>query len=283
MRIQAYLVPLRTRGNVTIVGSYRDRASDKEVFLLASGKKVVSSLNEGDRVYQHTFEEGMSIPFSFDETNFQEKAVIDFWKNHPLVITDGHTNPNLITEQFKFEVKSEKVRVEYDELLARLKCVSQVSAMTYQEQVNLAFALGLDPRGMDQKEVYLLLIGLTLNGMAIGKKAFVASYLSVRVNERIATVYANKAISYGVVSKEGSVYKIAGRNAGMTIDAVVSLILSDGELFENYIKPEVDKHDENQLLKYSIDDTIDLPEEIKNLIPASGVADKKRIKKGSEE
>jgi len=273
MRIQAYLVPLRTRGNVTIVGSYRDRASDKEVFLLASGKKVVSSLNEGDRVYQHTFEEGMSIPFSFDETNFQEKAVIDFWKNHPLVITDGHTNPNLITEQFKFEVKSEKVRVEYDELLARLKCVSQVSAMTYQEQVNLAFALGLDPRGMDQKEVYL----------AIGKKAFVASYLSVRVNERIATVYANKAISYGVVSKEGSVYKIAGRNAGMTIDAVVSLILSDGELFENYIKPEVDKHDENQLLKYSIDDTIDLPEEIKNLIPASGVADKKRIKKGSEE
>jgi len=282
MRIQAYLVPLRTRGNVTIVGSYRDRATDKEVFLLASGKKVVSSLSEGDRVYQHTFEEGMSIPFSFDESNFQEKAVVDFWKNHPLVITDGYNNPNLITEQFKFEVKAEKVRVEYDELLARLQCVAQVSAMTFQEQVNLTFALGSDPRNMDQKEIYLHLIGLTLNGMAIAKKKFVASYLSVRANERIATVYANKAISYGVVSKEGSVYKIAGRNAGTTIDAVVALILSDTELFENYIKPEVDKHDENQLLKYSIDDTIDLPEEIKNLIPASGVAAKKKVTKASE-
>lgn len=282
MRIQAYLVPLRTRGNVTIVGSYRDRVTDKEVFLLASGKKVVSSLSEGDRVYQHTFEEGMSIPFSFDESNFQEKAVVDFWKNHPLVITDGYNNPNLITEQFKFEVKAEKVRVEYDELLARLQCVSQVSAMTFQEQINLTFALGSDPRNMDQKEIYLHLIGLTLNGMAIAKKKFVASYLSVRANERIATVYANKAISYGVVSKEGSVYKIAGRNAGTTIDAVVALILSDTELFENYIKPEVDKHDENQLLKYSIDDTIDLPEEIKNLIPASGVAAKKKVTKASE-
>lgn len=282
MRIQAYLVPLRTRGNVTIVGSYRDRATDKEVFLLASGKKVVSSLSEGDRVYQHTFEEGMSIPFSFDESNFQEKAVVDFWKNHPLVITDGYNNPNLITEQFKFEVKAEKVRVEYDELLARLQCVAQVSAMTFQEQVNLTFALGSDPRNMDQKEIYLHLIGLTLNGMAIAKKKFVASYLSVRANERIATVYANKAISYSVVSKEGSVYKIAGRNAGTTIDAVVALILSDTELFENYIKPEVDKHDENQLLKYSIDDTIDLPEEIKNLIPASGVAAKKKVTKASE-
>jgi hypothetical protein len=282
MRIQAYLVPLRTRGNVTIVGSYRDRATDKEVFLLASGKKVVSSLSEGDRVYQHTFEEGMSIPFSFDESNFQEKAVVDFWKNHPLVVTDGYNNPNLITEQFKFEVKAEKVRVEYDELLARLQCVSQVSAMTFQEQINLTFALGSDPRNMDQKEIYLHLIGLTLNGMAIAKKKFVASYLSVRANERIATVYANKAISYGVVSKEGSVYKIAGRNAGTTIDAVVALILSDTELFENYIKPEVDKHDENQLLKYSIDDTIDLPEEIKNLIPASGVAAKKKVTKASE-
>jgi hypothetical protein len=282
MRIQAYLVPLRTRGNVTIVGSYRDRVTDKEVFLLASGKKVVSSLSEGDRVYQHTFEEGMSIPFSFDESNFQEKAVVDFWKNHPLVVTDGYNNPNLITEQFKFEVKAEKVRVEYDELLARLQCVSQVSAMTFQEQINLTFALGSDPRNMDQKEIYLHLIGLTLNGMAIAKKKFVASYLSVRANERIATVYANKAISYGVVSKEGSVYKIAGRNAGTTIDAVVALILSDTELFENYIKPEVDKHDENQLLKYSIDDTIDLPEEIKNLIPASGVAAKKKVTKASE-
>jgi hypothetical protein len=282
MRIQAYLVPLRTRGNVTIVGSYRDRVTDKEVFLLASGKKVVSSLSEGERVYQHTFEEGMSIPFTFDESNFQEKAVIDFWKNHPLVATDGHSNPNLITEQFKFEVKAEKVRVEYDELLARLQCVANVSAMTYQEQVNLAFALGSDPRGMDQKEIYLHLIGLTLNGMAIAKKKFVASYLSVRANERIATVYANKAISYGIVSKEGSVFKIAGRNAGTTIDAVVALILSDTELFENYIKPEVDKHDENQLLKYSIDDTIDLPEEIKNLIPASGVAAKKKVTKTSE-
>jgi hypothetical protein len=282
MRIQAYLVPLRTRGNVTIVGSYRDRATDKEVFLLASGKKVVSSLSEGDRVYQHTFEEGMSIPFSFDESNFQEKAVVDFWKNHPLVVTDGYNNPNLITEQFKFEVKAEKVRVEYDELLARLQCVSQVSAMTFQEQINLTFALGSDPRNMDQKEIYLHLIGLTLNGMAIAKKKFVASYLSVRANERIATVYANKAISYGVVSKEGSVYKIAGRNAGTTIDAVVALILSDTELFENYIKPEVDKHDENQLLKYSVDDTIDLPEEIKNLIPASGVAAKKKVTKASE-
>ena len=65
MRIQAHLIPLRTRGNVTIVGSYRDRVTDKEVFLLASGKKVVTALSEGDRVYQHTFEEGMSIPFSF--------------------------------------------------------------------------------------------------------------------------------------------------------------------------------------------------------------------------
>lgn len=282
MRIQAHLIPLRSRGNVTIVGSYRDRVTDKEVFLLASGKKVVTSLSEGDRVYQHTFEEGMSIPFSFEESDFKEKAVIDFWKNHPLVITDGHENPNLITEQFKFEVKSEKVRVEYDELIARLQCVSQVSSMTFQEQVNLAFALGLDPRGMDAKEVYLYLIGLTLNGMAIAKKKFVSSYLSVRANERIATVYANKAISYGIVSKEGSVYKIAGRNAGTTIDAVIALVLSDSEMFENYIKPEVDKHDENQLLKYTLDDTIDLPEEIKNLIPASGVAAKKKITKTSE-
>jgi hypothetical protein len=279
MQIKALLIPYRTRGNVSVVGSYRNRETDKELFLLSSGKKVVTSLEDTDRIFNYTFEEGQALTITLEDDDFSQKAVLDFWKNHPLVETDGYLNPNLVTAQFKFEIKSEKVRVEYEELLKKLTAVSKVSSMSYEEQMNLAFALGLDPRGMNEKEVYLKLIGLTLNGMAIAKKDEVFNYLTIRTVERMATDYAHKAIAYNIVTKEGSVYKIAGRNAGTTKDSVISLILSDSEMFENYIKPEVDKMDANSILKFETLNPLELPEEIKNLLPAAGAFEKKRAKR----
>lgn len=279
MRIKAQITPQRTRGSVTIVGSYRDKKTDKEKYLLSNGKKVVLVLDEKDRVFQHTFEAGYPLSFTFDDNDFVDQAVIEFWKNHPLVKTEGYENPNFVAEQFIFEIKEEKVRVDYEALVSKLKCVENVSKMTGLERRDLTFALGSDPRGMSDKEVYLHLIGLTLSGIAIAKRDMVSTYLSVRSNERIATIYANKAVSYGIVKKEGSVYKIGGRNAGMNIDSVVSLILSDGDLFENYIKPEVDKLDSMEVRNTETIDELNIPQELADLLPVNTSIEKKEAKK----
>jgi hypothetical protein len=279
MRLRAQLIPQRTRGSVTIVGSYRDRKTDKELFLLSSGKKVVSHLQENERVFQHSFESGYPLEMSFDESDFQERSVVEFWKNHPLVKTDGYTNPNLVSEAFSFEIKDEKIRVDYDVILSKLNCVSIVSTMTDKERRDLCFSLGSDPRGMTFKEVYIHLIGLRLEGIAIAKRESVFVYNQVRGVERIATIYANKALQYGVVKQEGVVYKVGGRNLGSSIDAVISAILSDGELFENYIKPEVDRLEKDELSQIETigNESLELPAELENLIPAITGADKKKI------
>jgi hypothetical protein len=281
MRIKALLIPQRTKGNVSIVGSYRDKKTDKEMYLMMSGKKVVTTLEETDRVYQYTFEEGFPLTLNLDNEDFQEKSVIQFWKNHPLVFTDGYTNPNLIAQQFKFEIKEERIQNEFDELVERLECIGQVSNMNYAEQMNLAFALGSNPRDMSPMEVYLHLVGLTLNGIAIARKDYVKNYLSIRANERIATVYANKAIAYRLIEKDGPVYKIAGRNAGTTIDAVVATILADTDMFENYIKPEVDRMEKDELSQMETIGSVvlELPEELKDLIPVLSAANKKKAGK----
>jgi hypothetical protein len=279
MRLRAQLIPQRTRGSVTIVGSYRDRKTDKELFLLSSGKKVVSHLQENERVFQHSFESGYPLEMSFDESDFQERSVVEFWKNHPLVKTDGYTNPNLVSEAFSFEIKDEKIRVDYDVILSKLNCVSIVSTMTDKERRDLCFSLGSDPRGMTFKEVYIHLIGLRLEGIAIAKRESVFVYNQVRGVERIATIYANKALQYNVVKQEGVVYKVGGRNLGSSIDAVISAILSDGELFENYIKPEVDRLEKDELSQIETigNESLELPAELENLIPAITGADKKKI------
>jgi len=275
MRIKAQLIPQRTRGNISIVGSYRDKKNDKELFLLHTGKKVVSHIEENERIFQYSFESGYPLTLSFDDEDFQDKSVIDFWKNHPLVFTEGYSNPNLVSEQFTFEIKEERVKVEYEVLLSKLECVSIVSSMTDKERRDLVFALGSDPRGMSLKEVYIHLIGLTLNGVAIAKRDSVFVFRKVRGEERVATIYANKAVQLGIVKQEGVVYKIGGRNLGTTIDAVVSAIIADAELFENYIKPEVDRLEKDELSQIETIGDLELPKGLENLIPAITAAEKK--------
>lgn len=279
MRIKAQLIPQRTRGNISIVGSYRDKKTDKELFLLHTGKKVVSHLEENERVFQYSFEAGYPLTLSFDEEDFQDKSVIDFWKNHPLVKTEGYVNPNLVSEQFTFEIKEERVKVEYDSLLSKLECVSIITTMTDKERRDLTFALGSDPRNMSSKEVYIHLIGLTLNGIGIAKRDSVFIFKKVRSEERVATIYANKAIQLGIVKQEGVVYKIGGRNLGTTVDAVVSAILADQELFENYIKPEVDRIEKDELSQIETVEDLKLPAELENLIPALTASEKKNTTK----
>lgn len=282
MRTKALIVPQRKRGNITIVGSYRDNKTDKELFLLASGKKVVTALLESDRVFQHTFEEAFPYEFTFDSDQFSEVAVLDFWKNHPLVKTEGHSNPNLIAEQFHLVIKQEKTKVDFDELKKRLEVVGIVSQMSYQEQYNLMFAIGGDPRDMEPMELYLALVGLNLNGLAVAKKADVKRHISIQGLEKTASIYANKAIKYGIVTRDQSVYKIGGRNAGTSVDSVIALVCADSDLFENYIKPEVDKLDQEEVVKFKEKEILDLPEEIKNLIPVSVVGEKKRAGRKAE-
>jgi hypothetical protein len=277
MIIKAQIIPLSTKGNVTIVGSYRDRDSDKEYFLNHSGKKVLTSIDETDRVFQHTFQDGFPLTITLDVEDFAQKAVIDFWKKHPLVRTEGFNNRNFISEQFIFEIKEEKVSSDYEALMSKLETVSIISNMNLLERFNLCFALGGDPRDMSEKELYLNLVGMTLGGIAIAKRDEVRNFINIKQNEKEAAVYANKAVSYGVIAKEQSVYKVGGRNLGASIDSVYAMLLSDNDLFENYIKPEVDKREKEQIIISNLDKELEIPEEILNLLPVNSATEKKRI------
>jgi hypothetical protein len=279
MIIRAQIIPMSVRGNVSIVGSYRDKDTDKEYFLNSSGKKVTTSLEEGEKVFQHTFLSGAPLTIIIDADDFSQKAVIDFWKKHPLVKTDGFKNKNFIAEQFTFSIREEQVSINYEALVSKLEVISIVSSMTTLERFNLCFALGGDPRDMNEKETFLYLIGLTLTGIAIAKKEEVKNFVTIKHLEREATVYANKAVSYGVVAKEGSVYKVGGRNLGSSIDSVYAMILSDSDLYENYIKPEVDKKEKEELIVGNLENELELPEEIINLLPVGSALDKKRTSK----
>lgn len=278
MRKKYRLNPKRQNGNISIVGSYKDKRTDKEVFLISGGKKVVNSLDEKDKVYSYVFESGLPLELSYDPDDFKDQAVIDFWKNHPLVETDGYDNPNFVMTEFTLEIKEEIIDYNYNLLMDEIRCIAEVIDMTEEQRRDLTFALGYDPREFSNKEVFLNLIGIDLDGYAIEDMDLVMNYLKIKGSEKTATVYANKAIVYGIIRKEGSVYKISGRNAGTTIDSVISFLVTDKDVFENYIKPEVDKLDSSPEIKAQEVDPLDLPDEIKNLIPATEAKKKRQTR-----
>lgn len=270
MITQVKITPIRKRGTVTITGSYYVAKTGKQLNLLASGDRVVSSLSEGDRIFQHVCESGQPLVLKLDPDNREQAAIIQFWKNHPLIVTAGYDNPNLMNPSFEFEIHDERVNVDYDALVSKLRCVQIVSTMSLRERQNLAFALGSDPREMTAREVYIHLIGLTLEGIAIAKRDQVFNFMSVRGAEKAATVYAQKAIRYGIIIKDGSIYKVGGRNLGGSVDSVIAAILADEQLFENYIQPEVDKRDKDELSQAApIEDPLlnGLPEGVAELLP----------------
>lgn len=267
MRVEVLIYPKKAKGNVTVVGSYRDSKIDRDVYLVSGGKKVATYLEEKDRVFNHTFEAGLPFRFTYETDDPKEVAVLDFWKNHPLIQTEGHDNYNLIREEFELVEKSEQVRVEYEELIAKITVLSKINNMTLKKMYDLCFALGGDPRDMEPKEIYLYLVGSELNGLALENYEYTNDFFSIRDHEKEAEVYANKAVAYEIVKMEGSVYKIGGRNAGTDIDGVVSMILSDKELFENYIKPEVDKKDQVVEDEKVVSVKLSIPEEPKAPAP----------------
>ena len=281
MRKEVLIYSNKERGNITLFGSYKDNKNDRDLYLLAGGKKVVTNLDLSERLFSYTFEAEGSYSFSYDEDTPQDLAVLDFWKNHPLVSTEGYENPNFVKEEFYLVEKDEQIRVAFEELESKLSVVAKINGMSPQKQYDMVFAMGGDARGMSPREVYLHIIGESLDGLALNEFERTQDFMNINMNEKEALIYANKAIQYNIIKMEGSVYKIGGKNAGMDIDSVVSFLLADDEMYRNYIKPQVDKKDkapEDQGRVSSVKLTVNDPDKVE----VTEVAGKKTTRRTSK-
>jgi len=231
--------PLSRIGTRTLTGSYLD-ASGKAHYLVDNGRKVVSNIEDNQKAWNKVFTKGEEISIEVDTL---KSKVVEFFKNHPLVQTKGYMNKNLTQPLFELEIKEEIVEAEYSTVTAKLEMIGRINTMEIAQMRELMYALGGNPTGMKPKEVYTSLIGTDFNGLALANVNHTAKFFELRSEEFEANIYAQKAIRLGVVTREGSVYKIADRNAGIDLNSVVATLLADGQLFTGFVKPECDKRE----------------------------------------
>lgn len=242
--IRKLLLSARTpKGTYTLQGSYYDKVSRKHLYCVEQGKRVISDFeNDGSyKQFDVLLNDSAVYTLEYDDSNPYELAVVDFYMNHPLVQTEGHQNPNSINGLFTLVLQHKIVDNEVSNMNENLDVAIKCLSLSFEEKHDLAFALGIDARSLTHKELVSRLIGPNLSGDAITRKnVFTHFYESLDVDRNIK-VYAQKAITLGIIKLENGYYRVGGRTLGSNERDVLDMCQSDKDFFYGFIKVEVDK------------------------------------------
>lgn len=234
--------PIIPKGSFTLPGEYRDKSTRKNLYLVNEGKSVITDYEFDDhRIHNVIITDGQPVTIEYDDTNKKELLIVDFFKNHPLCSTEGHKNPNFARGIFRVHLSHEKTDIEISKLEKNMEIALKVLSTSYEQKYEMAFALGLDPRGMTHRELTVRLVGANLTGIAYNDvKAFDIFYDGIESNKK-AMSYAQKAIKAGIITYDNGYYSVAGRTIGALEKDVIDLCLSDKDFFNGFVVTEVNK------------------------------------------
>ncbi len=280
---EAKLVLNKEKGSAYFPGTYQDKSNTNRI-LLKDKSKAVTALETNEESFRRTVNAGEILSFLIEDSP-QGKSIVKWLKEHPLVVTEGFDNPNRSGEpKFTLIIEHEKIDQDFANLRAQLTVISRITDMNDEELIDMAYALGGNPSKQDEKAIALSLIGSSLNGIAVstlksdGKSGLerAIEYFKMKKYESEALIYAKKAILNNIIIKEGTGYKVGNTHLGSTVAEIVAVFRTDADLFEGYVKREVDKIDEGAVIARRNNKTFDpenLPDHLKEIIPA--VAEKK--------
>jgi hypothetical protein len=243
--IRKLLLSARTpKGTYTLQGSYYDKVSRKHLYCVENGKRIISDFEQDGSFKQFDvlLNDASTYTLEYDDTNAYELAVVDFYMNHPLVKVDGHENPNFINALFNCILQHKIVDNEVGNMVENLDIAIKCLDLSFAEKSDLAFALGIDARGLTHKELISRLIGPNLTGDAITRKNVFEHFYESADTDRKVKVYAQKAITLGVIKLENGYYRVGGRTLGTNERDVIDMCQSDKDFFYGFIKVEVDKY-----------------------------------------
>ncbi len=268
----------RPKGSVYFIGSYRE--DGKELFLVDHGKRVTQSLMTNDKTFSRTVSPGQELQFEISDSQ-SGQDVLRFLKNHPIIKTEGYTNPNYNNTQdgkpfLILEIPHEKEKLVFSSLQEKLFVVDKIRQLSESDMFDLTYALAGDPRGKTPTQLYNDLVGEDLAGLATRKPKVTIAIFKLNRVEKEARIYAEKAIHMGVVSFESGLYKVADTILGKTKEDVATSFITNVKLFNEYVKKEVDsKEAEGRVLRAEkVFDPNDLPEDLRDLLGATTVENK---------
>lgn len=234
------------KGNHTIPfrGEYEDKSLHKNVYLLANFQVIDNrELTKDEKVF--TFQFGGKInnwTYDYDDSKPSEVKWAECLKRHELVKCDGNTN--LFRPIFEVidtrKEASKKVMTNKNMLIVG----NMVGAMKVSEMRDIAYYKGIDVSRMTGEQIYLTLCsvvpGTELGILMVNSSASITSFSNP---DREIVTMVQKAIALDVIKKVNAMYYIGQTLAGENAVSVVAFCKSNTQLYENFVKKQVELND----------------------------------------
>lgn len=240
--------PLSKSSSVFLTGAYLDPNTREMIFLDSLKDLYHKSLPEGKRQFSFTIRPKQHYEFTINTDNKSDLAVLSFWEKHPQIKVSGKTNTNLTVPNFQLTDLYDAEAMKNASILSRFEIARKILMMDESELNSLIFALNGDPRFMTDKAVKQnYLIGDDfISGRAMVLSDRFALYVDSPEKDRRVHTYIFKAIRLGIIPTVDNMYTFGGKTLGAVPERVIDYFMSDQELFENVIVPEVDAKDTSE-------------------------------------
>lgn len=181
----------------------------------------------------------------------REKAIIDFWANHPLVKPTFQENPNLKgAPNFIMSIKESNENKLYDDIITAIEISNAFLDMKLSEQRDMCYYFGGNPTEMSPEQLVIDMIdfnsGRILKTENRDKFLLVADTKTDKVNIEIET---RRAIATGVITKnDGNYFLPSGTQIGKTEkDCIMYMNANHNDL--KYITEQAKQADETSFDK----------------------------------
>lgn len=234
--------PLSPSSSILLSGAYPHPTSKNMVFLDSNRDLHTKVLPPDRKQFMYTIRPRQSYEFTINTENASDRALLQFWELHPQVKVAGKTNPNLTAPLFMLTDLYDAEVMKNTSIVSRFEIAKRIFEMNDSELNSLIFALNGDPRNMTDmavKQNYLIGDDF-ISGRAMVLSDRFNMYINSSEKDRRIHTYVFKAIKLGVIPTVDNMYMFAGKTLGDNPERVINYFLSDSELFESAIVPEVD-------------------------------------------
>lgn len=240
------LSPIESGNHSTFVdGKYYDKEKGQTITLLNNYGVVTSDrvLAANETVWIQWFKTNApTFVLTWDDEKENGKKIaewVKYLKRHDNIKCDGNTNA-VKAPQFKL-VDSRQVYVERaDAIKTKLAVGNLINNMRASQLMEVAYFTGANPIGKTTEQIFAELCDFDLGKCMVNPARFLAEW---KAPDRSHTVYAKKAVTLEIIKLDNGVYKFNNASIGGTHDEIVVFLKNNPDLYDNYIKKQVQAED----------------------------------------
>jgi len=242
--------------------------------------------DKNNRSLEYSYETDEKLQNAIDKKI--QMSVIDFWKNHPMVTTNGKSVPG-VTKHPMFDIvnANDKSLGELKRWKEILSVANKINELNYQDKVNIAYYFGENPQSLTENELIMRLANFE-TGICISEgeiDSFLRIWVRNEDSDKDMIVNARKALNYNIIEEKSSdgknSYYLGETFLGTCFPDILSYCKREEKIYQDYIVRQVnDKENVKGAKKEAVKSSSGIPvAPVTSPLTPTGISDLEELRK----